>query len=227
MWESLLAATAAVLILGSAWFWAVTIGLFFLILVLEETDRYFFAGLSVLAFVFVMEQSGAISIFTSPLVVLKWGAVYMVVGAAWSFVKWFSYLHQRSDTLKKLKLRWLKERNAEVTRNDAELADVLDLLPVVVGTKIPKGELSNYRDFLTAEGYLGRQNYGSTSVIPKISDNKAKVTGWMIWWPWSALWTIFNDPIRRLANAIYNQLQDVYQALADRVFAKFEIEDEG
>ena len=223
MWESILAATAAVLILGSAWFWAVTVGLFFLILVLEETDRHFFAGLSVLAFVFVMEQSGAISIFTSPLVVLKWGAVYMAVGAAWSFVKWFSYLHQRSDKLKRLKLQWIKERNATVTRN--ELED--PLLPVEVGTKIPKGEMKDFREFLTAEGYLGRQNYGSTSVIPKVSDNKARVTGWIVWWPWSALWTILNDPIRRLANAIYNQLQDAYQALADRVFAKFEVEDEG
>ena len=127
MWESILAATAAVLILGSAWFYAVTIGLFFLILVLEETDRHFFAGLSVLAFVFVMEQSGLISIFTSPLVVLIWGAVYMVLGAVWSFVKWFSYLHKKGDKLTKLKLGWLKKRNRSLEQGEQPLSVDLPL----------------------------------------------------------------------------------------------------
>lgn len=215
MFESILA-FFTITILTGAWFWAAAVGLFILILALEETDHYFFAGLSVLAFVWIMEQSGVINIFTSPLTVLYWGAIYMSIGAGWSFVKWFSFLYKRSDKLQKLKLDFIKKYNTNPQRETP--------LTVDVGTKIPKEIMSEFRDHLSNKGYLDRS---SSPLIPQISDNKARITSWIVWWPWSAIWTVLNDPIRRLAEFIYNRLQTTYQAVANRVFAKFQVEDEG
>lgn len=222
-------AFAAVIVLWSAWFWVTAVGLFFLVLLFEENDRNFFAGLSVLAFVWVMESSGAINIFTSPLTVAYWGAIYMALGAGWSFVKWFSFLHQSGDKFEKLKLTWLKDRNKAVEQSNERNEGQADyepgpILAVDIGTKIPKDETKLFREYLYNKGFIRSER---APLIPQISDNKAKVTGWIVWWPWSALWTVLNDPIRRLAEAIYNQLQTTYQRLANHVFAKFQVEDEG
>lgn len=227
MIETVLAFFAAFFILGSAWFWVGSVGLFILILALEENDRHFWAGLSLLAFVFLMERSGAISIFSSPLIVLKWGAVYMAVGAGWSFVKWFSFLHKQSDKLSKLKLRWIEGQNVQIKRNNeqgtAEQSDQQELLAVDVKTKIPDMYKEGYKEFLSSEGYIRSR---SSSLIPQIGDNKARITSWIVWWPWSALWTLLNDPIRRLAEFIYNRLQTTYQAVANSVFSKFAVDED-
>jgi len=223
MIETVLAFFAAFFILGSAWFWVGSVGLFILILALEENDRHFWAGLSLLAFVFLMERSGAISIFSSPLIVLKWGAVYMAAGAGWSFVKWFSFLHKQSDKLQKLKLEWLTKSNNGLLDRKSTFEGRTDHLAVEVGTKIPKEQMDSYRNYLYENGYLARSH---NPLIPQISDNKARITSWIVWWPWSALWTILNDPIRRLAEFIYNRLQTTYQAIANRVFAKFAVDED-
>lgn len=225
------ASFAAVLILGSAWFWVTSVALFVLVLAFEENDRHFFAGLSVLAFVWVMESSGAISIFTSPFTVLMWGAVYMGAGAVWSFVKWFSFLNSRSDKLLKFKLKWIDERNKVVDVNKSRGygqesdSEQRELLTAAVGTKIPKAEMEDFRRDLDRSGYFRDIGSNSEKLIPQIGDNKARITSWIVWWPWSALWTLLNDPIRRLAEFIYTQLQTTYQRLANKVFAKFQVEE--
>ena len=228
MFESILA-FFTITILTGAWFWVAAVGLFILILALEETDHYFFAGLSVLAFVWIMEQSGVINIFTSPLTVLYWGAIYMAIGAGWSFIKWFSFLHKQGDKLSKLKPKWIEGQNKETQQhNDRNKDDVSfepqEMLAVSLGTKVPAHYLETYKEFLSNQGYLRSR---SDKIIPQISDNKARITSWIVWWPWSALWTVLNDPIRRLAEFMYERLQTSYQAVANHVFAKFQVEDEG
>jgi len=225
MIESVLAFFAVFLVLGTAWFWVAAVGLFILILALEENDCHFWAGLTLLAFVFLMEKSGAVSIFTSPLTVLYWGAIYMALGAGWSFVKWFSFLHQKSDKLQTLKLLWLEKRNSGSDNRGFRETEPETITPLAVdvATKIPKEEMSAYREYLYKQGFI---NSESAPLIPQIGDSKSRAIAWIVWWPWSALWTILNDPIRRIATAIYNQLQTTYQALANRVFAKFAVDED-
>jgi hypothetical protein len=222
MIESVLAFFAAFFILGSASFWVGAVGLFILILAFEENDWHFWAGLTLLAFVFLMEKSGAISIFTSPLIVLKWGAVYMAAGAGWSFIKWFSYLHKQGDRIGALKLKWIEGQNREIKRHN-ESGEQQELLDVNVSTPVPDQYKRAYKEFLSSEGFI---RSASSPVTPQIGDNKARITSWIVWWPWSALWTILNDPIRRIAEFIYNRLQSTYQAVANRVFAKFAVDED-
>lgn len=49
-------------------------------------------------------------------------------------------------------------------------------------------------------------------------DNKSRITMWMLYWPWSALWTLTNDPIRRFFNMVYRLLTNTYQKMADWVY---------
>jgi len=53
---------------------------------------------------------------------------------------------------------------------------------------------------------------------PLASENKKRITAWMIFWPFSLVGTLLNDPIRRIFNLIFNSLKNQYQRLSDRVF---------
>jgi hypothetical protein len=85
----------------------------------------------------------------------------------------------------------------------------------------------NVPAFLTDsfEVYLREQySYGDYGALrngkkPVATENKAKITAWMAFWPCSVISTLLNDPIRRLFRYLFNLLKSLYQKMADAVFA--------
>jgi len=47
---------------------------------------------------------------------------------------------------------------------------------------------------------------------------KATVLVWIGYWPFSLVWTLLNDPFKRLVRWIYDELQRIYQRITDRVW---------
>ncbi len=41
----------------------------------------------------------------------------------------------------------------------------------------------------------------------------------MLYWQWSLVWTIIDDPVKRLFELIYRELRAVYQKIADNAYA--------
>lgn len=72
--------------------------------------------------------------------------------------------------------------------------------------------LLNYKEKVD-RSYANWRNY-----IPKASDNKGKIIAWMTYWPMSGVWTIINDPIRRIYDRIYKRIGRVYDKISDRIF---------
>ena len=72
--------------------------------------------------------------------------------------------------------------------------------------------LLNYKDT------IDKRNPDWKKWIPQASSYKGRIIAWMTYWPMSALWTIINDPIRRLFNRLHKKLDKVYQKISDRVF---------
>lgn len=54
--------------------------------------------------------------------------------------------------------------------------------------------------------------------IPLAKDNKSRIVLWISYWPWSAFWTLLNDPIRKFFNLIYVKISKLYQKISDSVF---------
>ncbi len=48
--------------------------------------------------------------------------------------------------------------------------------------------------------------------------NKDLIVSWMIYWPLSLAWYIFNDPIRKLFNWVYDKVAGMYDNLGDKHF---------
>lgn len=68
------------------------------------------------------------------------------------------------------------------------------------------------------ETMLYRRGYG-TNIPPKVGDYKAKIIGWMSFWPGSLVWTMINDPVRRIFETIYYRIAKFMQRISDNVFA--------
>lgn len=51
--------------------------------------------------------------------------------------------------------------------------------------------------------------------------NKSRILVWMSYWPFSALWTLINDPIKKIFQHIQMKLSGTYQKMSDKIFKGF------
>ena len=58
----------------------------------------------------------------------------------------------------------------------------------------------------------------STVSIPKVSRYKSEIIVWMIYWPFSAIWTILDRPVKRIFLFIYARIKTHMQTMADKIF---------
>lgn len=65
-------------------------------------------------------------------------------------------------------------------------------------------------------------SYNKRKIDITDSDNKLKVLVWMCYWPFSAIWTLINDPIKKMYEYILRQLSGLYQKMSNRMFKDFE-----
>ncbi len=134
----------------------------------------------------------AANVLTSTL----YAAGYIVVGVAWSFVKWFSYLRKFRDHFRELKQKFLERKS-------------------LTGPDIDEPFLSEFKDSLRHQYEYRDVQSGQK---PTAAENKARITAWMAFWPCSMLSTLLNDPIRRLFKFLFNLLKSTFQKLSDYVF---------
>ncbi len=55
-------------------------------------------------------------------------------------------------------------------------------------------------------------------IIPQAKDNKELIGSWMTWWPFSILWTIFSDILRRFYNWVIDRFMGIYNTITAHVF---------
>ncbi len=59
-----------------------------------------------------------------------------------------------------------------------------------------------------------------SDVVPTVKGRFSDLTRWIVWWPMSAFWTILNDPLRRLAEALVRAFKGIYTKIALSVFSE-------
>jgi hypothetical protein len=70
--------------------------------------------------------------------------------------------------------------------------------------------------------YLKDQEAGkkySDAERPKASRHRSHIYLWIGYWPVSMVWTLIDDPVRRVINAIVDWLKGLYQKISDSVWA--------
>jgi hypothetical protein len=176
------------------------IGVIIVAIVLTELEQFGWATVLLLATVF---GSQALHV-AEPLTWVKdhaveslvYSLIYVAVGIAWSFAKWFSFLIQFRDRFRKEKERFLTNKDLDIK------------------SQVPAALLYEFNSSLSRYSYHGN----SLNEKPRASNNKSRIVSWMSLWPCSVIGTILNDPIRRIFNFLFGQFKALYQRLADHVF---------
>ncbi len=129
---------------------------------------------------------------------------YLCIGPAWGIFKWKLYIEKQHN-------KYLEFKRKFITKCGIKTNDTPD----------------QYKEkFLREFQY----EFDYKSIIPQVDKNKERIITWMTFWPWSALWTLINDPIRAFYNYVYGRIADVLQKMVSKRFADvtkdFENKDE-
>lgn len=145
---------------------------------------------------------------------------YVLVGVAWSFVKWFSYLMSFRDAFRTQKEAFIKETN----QRRATLTDTTgrDAIPLDQNAPIPTELQAAFKEYIQHNARWNSEHRSQLFDMerPRASKNKSRITAWASLWPCSVVGTVLNDPVRRVFNFLFNWFKALYQQMADRILAK-------
>lgn len=119
---------------------------------------------------------------------------YLACGVFWSFIKWYFFLLNVRDVVTANPPKMTERRRIYGTgRHQEEYEEV----PIETTTIRVRGKAVLYPI--------------------QIKEFKARIIGWMTYWPWSFVWTMLNDPIRRFFSRVYTACAGTMQRMADSI----------
>lgn len=136
---------------------------------------------------------------------LLWGTLgYVGVGLLWCVPSWVLFL----DKIK----RAYSKRLAQF-RIDRKIAGDANLAPEYWGSWATCVCYDPFRD-------AGMDYNSETGVLtpPQFSNNKERITGWALLWPWSMLDALLGDVVRRGVEKIIELYRRMFQAISDWMF---------
>lgn len=194
------------------------VGIFIVEAILTEVESWGWATITLIGTIvglhFLHVIDVVVFVKTHTLEAVSGAAIYLGAGIVWSFVKWFSFLMGFRDAYRAEKYNFLAFKKLPTnTLLEAELQEEF-----LCGLSYNGG---SYRNNLERTWNSDVKEYrgNSLNVLPRAAKNKARITSWMAFWPFSMVGTIINDPVRRLINFLFNQFKALYQRMADRLFA--------
>lgn len=126
--------------------------------------------------------------------VVAFALLYLVVGMFWSMFKWYLFSKRSFEKLNE-KFKGFLVSAGLGTDTSIKLTDE------------QKAKWKTY------------QGYGDKVTIPLVTQNKAKIMGWMAYWPFSCIFFLFSDLFRSVFESIYYQIAGFFQAITDRIYS--------
>lgn len=193
------------LMFGGLGFWLVTVAVFLAIVALVENEKEFFAGLLLIGTVAAMYFCGNSGMLTwvkdHPQQLLWYALGYIGIACGWGILKWTLFVHGQNDKYEDAKAQFLKD-------NDA--------------TELTQELKEKWTEHAKEGRYSKRGSYGVDFKFaypaPEARDHKSRIVAWMTYWPWSAFWTILNDPIRKLMRFLYNRIAGLLNGISRHAY---------
>lgn len=186
---------AGFLTLGTIGFWifftAITI-LFWALLAFEKRGWATFGLIVALGLVWLFGGVNPIAYaVSSPGSFSLMVGLYIAGGVVCATYKWWDKCTHAANQYKALRTEWMGERN-------------------LVG------------NVLSAEQKEAFHRYDRKAFLlssrPKVRENKALITSWMVHWPWYASWALLNDPITWIFRQIREHLTNLFDRISARAY---------
>jgi hypothetical protein len=182
------------------WFYVIFVLAWVVITVTTEFDYPGWGGLALLVAWACLEFLVGIPILrwvgNHPLAVIGLFCAYFVTGTCWAIIKWYFYVAAELRDYYKLR--------------DTYMTDVAKMLP----GEVPDVQKPDFLAYL--QRVLGHDF--REKIQPQAKDHKSRIMTWIGFWPFSALWTLLNDPLRRLVELIYNRIATLIQGISNHLF---------
>lgn len=179
---------------GAFWFWALCAATVILLIIFSETAHVGFATLTMIATFALLAFFGDFNLLVAvrehPIVSSLASVGYVVCGVVWSFAKWGSYVRSRLRKLEEVRRHFLRDRG--------------------------KPEHGSVPEDLRTDWRRHCHSYRITT--PVAEEHKDRILGWLMYWPFSLVWTVINDPLKRLFQEIFHAIRAQYQRMADRIY---------
>lgn len=207
------------------WWWVLVLAELFLVGVCSQSDDWW-GGWGVIFLIgglALWTLCGDLGLF-SWVVAHPWSlaagcGIYLVAGVVWSIYKWrFIFLSERMRAYESFKDNWLREHSQPrnivgghlVIPDDSKSRFLSDLKSAGSGHSLRRGSYSDW------------SVRGQICVRPLARDNKARITRWMAYWPWSLTWYLVADFLTHLFRAIAEWMEGVFDSMAHRHFRNVE-----
>lgn len=132
------------------------------------------------------------AIKANPFLILIVFTIYLVIGTAWSFFKWYLFV---GDKAKYIQARIDQNGKASAAKEFA--------------TGYGYARNDNEKEIL---------NSNFSCLAPDVKNYKEKIITWIVLWAPSFIWFLVNDPIRRAAKEIFDHAKGLFQLISDRAF---------
>lgn len=187
-------------LVGTLWFWILLAVAALVVGVCVARESFGKATLSVMLTFALLGFLGDFNVLhwlrENAVAFLVYLVAYFAIGTVWSVGKWWFFIRRRRD-------EYNEQKSAFLLQNG--ITDGL----------LPESLKTRWRDYVSSS-YECRGR--AARFPPRVRDYKGKITAWMMYWPWSFVVTIVDDPIRKLFNAIFRAIQDVFQRISDSAF---------
>lgn len=196
------------LVLGGPIFWAVLLVWIIALFVSVENERGIFAFLSTIVYgallYFVFHVDVLRLLYNHPILILVGIALYFPIGAAWSFFRWYMFVHSKLELYTDMRNEWLSDKGQTSF------------------TEIPDHLKEEWIKYLESEN-TSRSCYSKRRDLlkpPLVRDNKSRILRWIGYWPISAMAWAFNDMIRGFCKMIYGRIANWLQGISNSIFEK-------
>jgi hypothetical protein len=197
--------------------------------------KYIQAGACLALYViFGLNYDVVVRLLSRPDKFFLWLFIYLVIGALWSIIKWYIFLHK---DLRRFLLEKDYSSEAKTTAQDTVLVQedgewVKRYLLHKFRNKWCRCVAPNSeRDYLNEMPFKIEDHTMWRPVIlePNVMDsytrwngdnNKEKILTWILYWPVSLWWSLMDDFIKNAAKKIQYLLRGGYDKIQDHVYSK-------
>ncbi len=195
---------ASLFLVGTFWFWALLAAAAVVLFVCIAGEKAGRATVSVVATFALLALFGDFNVFAyvrdHGLAFCLYLAGYFAAGTAWAMGKWWFYV-------RKQRAKYDERKRAFLDGNG------------IKGDAIPEDLKADWQRVIAGYGIDGYGIPGyARRPVPRARDNKGRIMTWMVYWPWSFVWTMIDDPIRKFFKMIYNRIQGVLESISERAF---------
>lgn len=184
------------LAVGTVWFWIV-IGFFIIFELVCAEDALGWAIGWFLLFTGFLWLGGAFAglgafVVAHPFDTIGYVAGYLFVGFLWTFVKWWRFLVNSQEDYNRARAEFMQEEGLDPDE------------------PIPADQFDTFR-----------RRHGISNVHDlehlTFDDQRERICGWAVFWPFSVVFTAVNDPVRRVLLFAIDSFKSVYKEIGDAV----------